>query len=89
VDKTKPTKLKNKSEFPLIYRPREKLYYSGKDSLSNSELLAIILNSGYKNLPVLNLAKKILKKIPLSQWHEIFLLKNSQQEQQLLRDLQI
>ena len=72
----------------LTYRPREKLYYSGKSSLSNAELLAIILNSGYKNLPVLKLAEQILKKFPLSIWHEVYLLKNSKQEQQLLKDLQ-
>jgi DNA repair protein RadC len=78
----------NKKKFPLSYRPREKLYYSGKNSLNNAELLAIILNSGHKNLPVLSLAKNILKKMPLNKWHEIFLLRNPQQEQQLLKDLQ-
>lgn len=88
VDKNKNLKVGKNNKFSLAYRPREKLYYSGKNSLSNVELLAIILNSGYKNLPVLNLAKNILKKIPLHKWHEIFLLKNPQQEQQLLGDLQ-
>lgn len=78
----------DKKKFPLSYRPREKLYYSGKNSLNNAELLAIILNSGHKNLPVLTLAKNILKKMPLNMWHEIFLLRNPQQEQQLLKDLQ-
>jgi len=78
----------DQSKSLLTCRPREKLYYSGKNSLNNAELLAIILNSGHKNLPVLNLAKNILKKIPLNQWHEIFLLKNHQREQQLFKDLQ-
>lgn len=88
MDKNKNLKVGKNNKFSLSYRPREKLYYSGKNSLSNVELLAIILNSGYKNLPVLSLAKNILKKIPLNKWHEIFLLKNPQQEQQLLGDLQ-
>ncbi len=70
------------------YRPREKLQYSGTTSLSNSELLAIILSSGHKNLPVLNLAKKILKKFPLKTFHELFTVKKLNQEQQLLKDLQ-
>lgn len=88
MDEIKYAKNKKKNKFPLTYRPREKLYYSGKNSLNNVELLAIILNSGYKNLPVLNLAKTILKKIPLAKWHEIFLLNNAKHEQQLLKDLQ-
>lgn len=88
MDNNRQSNNEPKNSQPAVYRPREKLYYSGTDSLDNSELLAIILNHGYKNLPVLSLAKQILKKIPLSQWHEIFLLKNFQKEQQLLRDLQ-
>lgn len=86
MDKNQPSKTKN--SFSVAYRPREKLYYSGKNSLNNAELLAIILNSGYKNLPVFKLAKTILTKFPLTKWHEIFLLNNAKQEQQLLKDLQ-
>lgn len=86
MNKNQPAKTNN--NFSVAYRPREKLYYSGKNSLNNAELLAIILNSGYKNLPVLKLAKTILSKFPLNKWHEIFLLNNAKQEQQLLKDLQ-
>ena len=41
-------------------RPREKLLYKGKQNLSNAELLAIILGSGYQNETALDVAKKIL-----------------------------
>ncbi|PLW98716.1 MAG: hypothetical protein C0594_18005 [Marinilabiliales bacterium] len=41
-------------------RPREKLMNKGVSSLSDTEILAIILNSGYKNLSVLELARNIL-----------------------------
>lgn len=42
-------------------RPREKLLLKGKDSLSNSELLAILLRSGSKDESALSLAKRILE----------------------------
>jgi DNA repair protein RadC len=41
-------------------QPREKLLAKGKSSLSNSELLAILLKSGSKNETAVELAKKIL-----------------------------
>ncbi|MFZ1369416.1 MAG: DNA repair protein RadC [Ferruginibacter sp.] len=43
-------------------RPREKLLLKGAAALSNSELLAILLNNGSKNRSALDLAKEILKK---------------------------
>ncbi len=43
-------------------RPREKLLLKGAAALSNSELLAILLNTGSKNRSALDLAKEILKK---------------------------
>ena len=43
-------------------RPREKLMLKGAAALSNSELLAILLNNGSKNRSALDLAKEILKK---------------------------
>lgn len=43
-------------------RPREKLICRGKESLSDSELLAIIIGSGNKNFSALDIAKKLLKK---------------------------
>lgn len=42
-------------------RPREKLLLKGKDSLSNSELLAILLRSGSRDESALSLAKRILE----------------------------
>ena len=42
-------------------RPREKLTTNGASSLSNAELLAILINNGNKNKSALDLAKEILK----------------------------
>lgn len=42
-------------------RPREKLLSKGKESLSDSELLAILINSGSGKESAVDVAKKILK----------------------------
>ena len=42
-------------------RPREKLVVKGAAALSNSELLAILINNGSKNKSAVELAKEILK----------------------------
>ncbi len=42
-------------------RPREKLQLNGADVLSNSELLAILINNGSKEKSALDLAKEILQ----------------------------
>lgn len=42
-------------------RPREKLVSKGAAALSNSELIAILLNNGSKNKSAVELAKEILK----------------------------
>jgi len=42
-------------------RPREKLLTKGKESLSDSELLAILINSGSGKESALDVAKKILR----------------------------
>lgn len=42
-------------------RPREKLLNKGAAALSNSELIAILLNNGSKNKSAVQLAKEILK----------------------------
>ena len=47
-------------------RPREKLFKNGLEALTNSELLAIILSSGSKNKNVLELSRKVYKKIEKS-----------------------
>ncbi|MBK7339407.1 MAG: DNA repair protein RadC [Saprospiraceae bacterium] len=42
-------------------KPREKLANKGKDSLSNSELLAILIGSGNKEESAIDLAKRLLE----------------------------
>ncbi|MBK8952402.1 MAG: DNA repair protein RadC [Chitinophagaceae bacterium] len=42
-------------------RPREKLLLKGADSLSNSELLAILIQNGNKEKTAVDLAKEVLK----------------------------
>ena len=49
-------------KIPINDRPRERLINFGASSLSNEELLSILLNSGTKNLSVKNLASIILSK---------------------------
>lgn len=44
-------------------RPREKLKLKGKSSLSNAELLAIILGSGSQNESAVELSRKVLNSI--------------------------
>lgn len=48
-------------ELPITERPYEKLQMHGAESLSNSELLAIIIKSGTKEYTALDLANKVLK----------------------------
>lgn len=45
---------------PTEERPREKLLYQGKESLSNGELLAILLRSGTREKSALELAGEII-----------------------------
>ncbi len=47
-------------EWQIEERPREKLEIKGAESLSNSELLAILLRSGTKTKNALDLAREIL-----------------------------
>lgn len=49
------------SGMPFGKRPRERLIKAGPDVLKNSELLAIILNTGYAGQTVLELASRILQ----------------------------
>ena len=48
-------------ELPFEKRPRERLIKNGPDVLKNSELLAIILGTGYRGEDVLALASRILQ----------------------------
>ena len=45
---------------PILERPRERLINYGASNLSDEELLAIILKTGYKNISAKNLAAYIL-----------------------------
>lgn len=49
-------------DIPKIERPREKMEKYGPEKLSDAELLAILLRTGTKDLNVINLSKKILRK---------------------------
>ena len=50
-------------DLPSSERPREKAKRFGFDSLSNSELLAIILGGGTKNMNVIQLATNLLSEV--------------------------
>ncbi len=47
-------------EIPITERPQEKLLYSGADTLSNAELLALVLRSGNSDKSALELAEEVL-----------------------------
>ncbi len=68
------------SNWPKDDRPREKLLRNGEHTLSNTELLAILLRTGVKGQSAIDLARKILQKFKtfrnlshtdLSQWKEL------------------
>lgn len=48
-------------EIPKEQRPREKLIKYGPDILKNGELMAVILNTGYRRETVLELSYRIIK----------------------------
>ncbi|QIY90124.1 RadC family protein [Chryseobacterium gallinarum] len=54
-------------------RPREKFLQKGKNSLSDSELLAIIMGSGNKEETAVELARKILNSVG-NNWNQLGLL---------------
>lgn len=56
------TKLGSIKSWPKDDRPREKLLKNGERSLSNSELLAILLRTGVKGQSAIDLARKIIDK---------------------------
>ena len=57
-------------ELPYDERPRERFIQVGAHSLSDSQLLAILLRNGYHNKNVHDLAIEILKSYPISQLQE-------------------
>lgn len=62
MTKTKSKKLSGISAWPVDDRPREKLLKKGARSLSNSELLAILLRTGTPGVSAIDLARDVLKK---------------------------
>jgi DNA repair protein RadC len=62
MTKTKCKKLSGISSWPADDRPREKLLKKGARSLSNSELLAILLRTGTSGVSAIDLARDVLKK---------------------------
>lgn len=62
-------------DIPIEERPRERMKYNGKSSLSNKELLAIILKTGTKEKSVNELAIDLLNKYKLEDLEEISLNK--------------
>ncbi len=61
MEKT-PFNTRGINNWPKDDRPREKLLKCGEQSLSNSELLAILLRTGIKGNSAVDLARKILDK---------------------------
>ena len=55
--------MKKIQDLPKNERPREKLLKKGAESISDQELMAIILGKGSKNNDVLSLAKQLIKTI--------------------------
>ena len=53
-------------------RPREKMVLNGANTLSNSELIAILINNGSKEKSAVELAKEIFDKLNLDFSEEIF-----------------
>ena len=59
-------------DIPINERPRERMLHFGSDSLSNAELLAILLRTGSSSDSVLSLAQKVLSEIgSIQALHEI------------------
>ena len=58
---------------PINERPREKLLELGKENLTNSELLSIILKTGLKGENVENISLKLLNKYNLDELKNISL----------------
>ena len=57
-------------------RPREKFLLKGKNSLSDAELLAIIMGSGNREESAVELGRKILRSVG-NNWHNLSLLQIS------------
>ena len=58
-------------DLPRVKKPREKLAEKGVDALKDSELLSILLRSGYRGTSVLELSKRLLSQHPLGELMEM------------------
>ncbi len=58
LENTNSNSIKN---WAIDDRPREKLLQKGKEALSNAELLAILINNGFKDKSALQLSQDILQ----------------------------
>jgi DNA repair protein RadC len=58
----KEKKITGIKSWPVDDRPREKLLRNGEESLSDAELLAIILRIGTRGRSALDLARSVIKK---------------------------
>ena len=54
------------ADLPAFDRPREKLWDLGRDGLTDAELLAILLRTGYQGKSALDVAKRVLSGVGLS-----------------------
>jgi DNA repair protein RadC len=54
-------------DMPRAERPRERLMKLGVEALSEPELLAIVLRTGYRGRGALDVARDLLQKLPLSE----------------------
>ncbi|MCX7877391.1 MAG: DNA repair protein RadC [Ignavibacteria bacterium] len=62
ISKKSPLRTLTVSDLPPKERPRERLYEKGAENLTDSELLAIILRTGYRGESVIHLAQRLLSK---------------------------
>ena len=54
-------------DIPKLERPRERFIKYGVNSLSNEELISIVLRNGTKNISVKDLSNKILSQKDIEQ----------------------
>ncbi|WNY24663.1 hypothetical protein MsAc7_01870 [Methanolapillus millepedarum] len=62
---SQPNSVLKMKDLPVNERPQERLLKSGPESLSNAELLAVILRTGTKNRNVLDLCQQVLSEYSL------------------------
>lgn len=66
----KKNHLSSIKNWALDDRPREKLILKGKGSLSDAELLAIVINNGYRDKSALDVAKELLAQVQ-NDWNQL------------------